>query len=115
MGWDLSPANIQYALERLHDKYQLPIIVTENGLADRSDTYRQWWITQTLIGMQKAIDGGVKLEGYLHWSLLDNFEWDKGFWPRFGLAEVEAKTLKRTLRPSAIWFGKVIKRLRAGE
>jgi beta-glucosidase len=112
LGWDLSPANIQQALERLHEKYKLPIIITENGLADRTDEHRQWWITQTLIAMQKAMENGVQLEGYLHWSLLDNFEWDKGTWPRFGLAEVNYKTFERTLRPSALWFGKVIKHLR---
>jgi beta-glucosidase len=111
-GWDLSPADIQHALERLHEKYKLPMIITENGLADSEDEHRQWWITQTLVGMQKAIDNGVKLEGYLHWSLLDNFEWDKGIWPRFGLAKVDYKTQERTLRPSAIWFGKIIKHLR---
>lgn len=114
LGWDLSPANIQHALERLYEKYKLPILITENGLADRADENRQWWITQTLIGMQKAMDSGVRLEGYLHWSLLDNFEWDKGKWPRFGLAEVDYATLDRKLRPSAIWFGKVIKHLREG-
>ena len=112
MGWDLSPANIQFALERLYEKYHLPIIITENGLADEEDTHRKWWITQTLIGMQKAIDNGVELQGYLHWSLLDNFEWDKGIWPRFGLAEVDYKTLERRLRPSAAWFGKIIKHLK---
>ena len=112
LGWDLSPANIQHALERLHEKYNLPILITENGLADADDQNRQWWITQTLIGMQKAMDSGVKLEGYLHWSLIDNFEWDKGFWPRFGLIAVDYKTLKRTPRPSAVWFAKIIKHLR---
>lgn len=112
MGWDLSPANIQHALERLHEKYNLPIIVTENGVADAADKDRQWWITQTLIGMQKAIDNGVQLKGYLHWSLMDNFEWDKGRWPRFGLAEVNYDTLERKLRPSAVWFSKIIRHLR---
>lgn len=112
MGWDLSPSNIQFALERLYEKYHLPIIVTENGLADAEDKDRKWWITQTLIAMQKAMDNGVELKGYLHWSLLDNFEWDKGFWPRFGLAEVNYETLERTLRPSGIWFSKIIKHLR---
>lgn len=115
LGWDLSPENIQYALERLHEKYHLPIIVTENGLADSEDEQRQWWITQTLLAMQKAMNNGVKLEGYLHWSLLDNFEWDKGFWPRFGLAAVDYKTKERTLRPSARWFGKIIKYIRDSE
>lgn len=112
MGWDLSPANIQYALERLHEKYHLPIIVTENGLADGEDEQRKWWITQTLIGMQKAMDNGVDLQGYLHWSLLDNFEWDKGIWPRFGLVEVDYETQERKPRPSSVWFGKIIKHLR---
>lgn len=115
MGWDLSPADIQHALERLHEKYHLPMIITENGLADAQDQQRQWWITQTLLGMQRAMDNGVKLDGYLHWSLLDNFEWDKGIWPRFGLAAVDYKTKERTLRPSAVWFGKVIKHLRSTE
>lgn len=112
LGWDLSPANIQFALERLYEKYNLPIIITENGLADGEDAQRQWWITQTLLAMQRALDNGVKLEGYLHWSLLDNFEWDKGRWPRFGLAAVDYATQERTLRPSAQWFGRVIKHLR---
>ena len=112
LGWDLSPENIQHALERLYEKYQLPIIITENGIADGLDENRQWWITHTLLGMQRALDNGVKLEGYLHWSLTDNFEWDKGTWPRFGLAEVNYETQERTLRPSALWFGKIIKHLR---
>ncbi len=112
LGWDLSPAHIQFALERLHDKYKKPIIITENGLADSEDVNRRWWLAQTIVAMQNAIANGVKLEGYLHWSLLDNFEWDKGKWPRFGLIAVNYDTFQRTLRPSAEWFGKVIKRLR---
>ena len=112
LGWDLSPADIQHALERVHEKYQLPIIVTENGLADGEDAHRQWWLTQTLSGMQKAMDNGVKLEGYFHWSLLDNAEWAFGKWPRFGLVAVDYASKKRTIRPSAKWFGKVIKHLR---
>ncbi len=112
MGWDLSPADIQFALERLYEKYNLPLIITENGLADGQDRHRRWWITQTLVGIQRAMENGVRIDGYLHWSLLDNFEWDKGFWPRFGLASVDRVSGRRTLRPSAVWFGKVIDKLR---
>ena len=112
LNWDLHPADIQYALERLHGKYKIPIIITENGLADANDSHRQWWITQTLIGMQKAIASGVHLQGYLHWSLMDNIEWASGKWPRFGLAAVDYATGERTLRPSARWFGRVIKKIR---
>ncbi|MEO5950252.1 MAG: family 1 glycosylhydrolase [Candidatus Saccharimonadales bacterium] len=113
LGWDLSPVDIQHALERLDEKYHLPIIITENGLADADDSRRQWWISQTLIGIQRALDNGVRLDGYMHWSLLDNFEWAHGKWPRFGLVKVDYDTKQRTLRPSALWYGKVIKHLRS--
>lgn len=111
-GYDMSPENLEYALERLYEKYKLPILIAESGVADSQDQYRQWWITQTLIAMQKAMDNGVVLEGYLHWSLTDNFEWDKGRWPRYGLIGINYATLERTVRPSALWFSKVIKHLR---
>lgn len=114
MGWTLNPADIQHALERIHDKYHLPIMITENGLADSADSYRKWWLTQTILGMQKARKYGVNLIGYIHWSLIDNFEWDKGKWPRFGLVEIDYSTKQRTVRPSAIWFGRVIRKLREG-
>lgn len=110
--WDLHPGDLQYVLERLHRKYKLPIIITENGLADGEDEQRRWWLTQTLLAMQKAMASGVELEGYLHWSLIDNFEWAYGKWPRFGLAAVDYSTGERSLRPSAVWFGRVIKKIR---
>lgn len=112
LQWYMAPGDIQYALERLHHKYKLPMIVTENGLADADDKDRKWWIAQTLNAMEQAMQNGVKLEGYLHWSLTDNFEWAFGTWPRFGLAAVDYQTGKRTLRPSARWFGRVIKNIR---
>ncbi|OYW42282.1 hypothetical protein B7Z28_01650 [Candidatus Saccharibacteria bacterium 32-45-3] len=115
LGWDLQPGDIQFVLERLHRKYKLPIIITENGLADADDTRRKKWIASTLRGMQAAIEHGVDLRGYLHWSLIDNFEWDKGKWPRFGLAAVDYKTMKRTLRPTAVWFAKIIEHIREQE
>lgn len=112
LGWDMQPENIQFVLERLFVKYNKPIIVTENGVADMHDETRQWWITRTLGAMHRAVQNGVPLEGYLHWSLLDNFEWAYGKWPRFGLCAVEYSTGKRTPRKSATWFAQVIKKLR---
>jgi beta-glucosidase len=114
LGWDMQPQNLEFVLERLHRKYKLPIIVTENGVADRDDEHRKWWISQTLVAMHKALQKGVKLEGYLHWSLLDNFEWASGFWPRFGLIAVDRKTKKRVPRESAKWFAKLLKQIREG-
>ena len=113
MGWDMQPDYVEYSLERLYDKYQKPILITENGLADADDEYRQWWLMQTILAMQKAIDKGVDIIGYLHWSLTDNFEWNKGFWPRFGLFSVDYKTMKRTPRASAVWLAKSIKKIRS--
>ncbi len=112
LGWDMQPANIEFVLERLHNKYKLPLIVTENGVADRDDEFRRWWISQTLVAMHKALQKGVKLEGYLYWSLLDNFEWAFGFWPRFGLIEVDYETQARRPRNSARWFAKILKQIR---
>ena len=112
VNWMLAPGDIEYVLEDLHGKYKLPILITENWLADADDEYRQWWIKETIVAMQKAMKRGAKLIGYLHWSLMDNFEWAYGKWPRFGLVAVDYKTGQRTLRPSAIWFGGVIKKLR---
>lgn len=112
LGWDMAPSDIEHAVTRLHDKYKKPILITENGVADHNDEYRKWWIMETLTGVRRAMDEGVPVLGYMHWSLIDNFEWGFGKWPRFGLATVNYATGERTLRPSAIWFGKVIKKLR---
>lgn len=87
-------------------------MITENGLADAEDRLRQFWITETIAAMERAMENGVPLIGYLHWSLLDNFEWAYGKWPRFGLIAVDDATGKRTLRPSAKWFGEEIARYR---
>lgn len=112
LGWDMSPGDLQYALERLYRKYKLPILITENGVADADDHNRQWWLVKSLLAMQQAMSEGVKLEGYLYWSLIDNFEWAEGFWPRFGLVNVDHETLERTVRPSALWLARVIDKLR---
>lgn len=112
MGWDMQPAHLEHVLERLYDKYHKPLLITENGLADASDSNRQWWLAETLRSMQRAIDSGVELIGYLHRSLLDNFEWDKGFWPRFGLFAVDYTTMRRTPRQSAVSLAKTLRKIR---
>ena len=112
LNWDMHPADIQFVLERLSNKYKKPLLVTENGLADATDKQRKWWLQETIVALSEARGHGANLIGYLHWSLMDNFEWAYGKWPRFGLVEVDYRTGKRTLRPSAIWFGAVIKKLR---
>ncbi len=105
LGWYMEPEGLYPLLLRTWAHYEKPIFVTENGLADASDEYRQWWLEESIIAMEKAISEGVDLRGYLHWSLLDNFEWAYGWWPKFGLIEVDRKHgMKRKIRPSAKWF-----------
>lgn len=108
VDWYMEPIRIKELLVWTHRRYQKPILITENGVADAADIYRQWWIEQTLLGLESAMDEGVELTGYLHWSLLDNFEWAYGWWPKFGLISVDRSTMTRHIRPSASWFAKKI-------
>ena len=109
MGWDMQPSDLRYVLDELWDRYKKPILITENGLADATDTHRGWWLQQTITAMHDAMSDGVDLLGYIHWSLLDNFEWNHGRWPRFGLIGVDYKTLERMVRPSARALARIIK------
>lgn len=109
MGWGLSPEGLYEVVKATGRRYQKPIIVTECGVADAQDETRAWYIKAVLRELHKAMTEGVVVHGFLYWALLDNFEWDKGFWPRFGLIEISPKTLKRTVRPSALEYAKVIK------
>jgi len=107
-GWEFYPESIYQALIELKP-YRKPVYITENGIADAKDNIRREFIEQVLVSVSRALSEGVDVKGYFYWSLLDNFEWDKGFWPRFGLIEVDYKTLERKVRPSAFVFRDIIK------
>jgi beta-glucosidase len=113
MGWYMEPEGLYPLLLSITRHFKgKPIIITENGVADATDEYRRWWIEESIVAMERAISEGVPLNGYLHWSLLDNFEWENGWWPKFGLVSVDTKHgMKRTIRPSAKWFAERIKKL----
>lgn len=108
MGWELYPEGIYHVLKDLKE-YDKPVYITENGLADARDKHRGWFMKESLKNVHRAIQEGVDVRGYFYWSLLDNFEWDKGFWPRFGLVEVEYETMKRKIRPSAYKYAEICK------
>jgi beta-glucosidase len=88
-------------------KYNLPVMITENGICTKDDNQRWKYIYDHLKYIHRAMNKGVKVTGYLYWSLLDNFEWDKGFAPRFGIVGINYKTYKRFIRKSARNFAKV--------
>ncbi len=102
-GRELYPEAIYHVLMDLK-RYNKPIYITENGLADAKDQKRGWFIFETLKWAHKAIDEGVDVRGYLYWTLVDNFEWAEGFRLRFGLLETDHDTLERKIRPSAIFY-----------
>lgn len=109
LGWELHPEGIYHLLLDLK-KFNKPVYITENGLADAADNKRAWFIKEILKFVHRAISEGTDVRGYLHWSLIDNFEWDKGFQARFGLLEVDYKTMKRTPRPAAKIYEEIIKK-----
>ncbi len=111
LGWDIYPQGLSKLL-MVVKKYKLPVLITENGICTADDDLRWDYIRQHLEQLSWAIGQGVEILGYIYWSLIDNFEWDKGFAPRFGLVAVDYQDYKRSVRPSANKLAAVI---RSGE
>jgi len=108
MGWEVYPPGI-YEVVKGFTRYGLPIIISENGLSTDDDSFRRDYIKQHLLQLLRAIKEGVPVQGYLHWSLLDNFEWDSGYSQRFGLVHVDFETQKRTIKDSARYYAEIIR------
>ena len=106
LGWDIYPEGIYQILLKLK-RYNLPVIITENGICTSDDNLRWEFLREHLKNVHLAMEQGVDVQGYLHWSLMDNFECDKGFGPRFGLIDINYNTYKRTVRESAKKFSQV--------
>ncbi len=107
LGWEIYPEGLYRVLKQVA-AYKLPILISENGLADASDRHRGEFLKSHIVQMKKAQSEGIPLIGYLHWSLTDNFEWAYGFTPRFGLVEIDYQTLKRKPRPSYFVYKEII-------
>jgi beta-glucosidase len=105
-GWEIYPKGLYRVLKRLQ-RYGKPVVITENGIADADDDQRARYLIAHLRQAHRAVREGVDLRGYIHWSLLDNFEWSEGFTKRFGLAEVDLATQSRVLRPSARVYSEI--------
>jgi len=116
LGWEIYPKGLFRTLLSIHKRYSnLPILITENGTADARDAFRSKFIVEHLTQLQRALKRNVPVEGYCHWSLLDNFEWVEGFSPRFGLYEVNYSTQERIPRASASLFSEIAKHNRLSE
>ncbi len=108
LGWELWPGGLEQAIMAA-SRLGKPVLVTENGVADASDRLRPAAIVAFVEAMHAAIGRGVDVRGYLHWSLLDNFEWADGYHGRFGLYAVDFDSTERprTRRPSAEVFARI--------
>lgn len=106
LGWEIYPEGLYQVLISLK-KYGLPVFILENGICTEDDSLRWDFIREHLKNLSRAISSGVKVLGYIYWSLIDNYEWDKGFAPRFGLIGVDYTNYQRTVKESARKFAKV--------
>ncbi|MBX4204855.1 MAG: glycoside hydrolase family 1 protein [Candidatus Doudnabacteria bacterium] len=100
MGWRTYPKGLYHVLLDLK-KFNKPIYITENGIANARDDMRKDFIREHLRWVARAIRGGADVRGYFYWSLIDNYEWADGYGPLFGLVEINRETLERKVRPSA--------------
>jgi beta-glucosidase len=101
MGSDIYPPSLAGAVRYAHQTTGVPVLVTEHGLAHDDDRHRAALLGPALEGLLDAIEGGVPVLGYLHWTLLDNFEWIFGYTMKLGLYEVDRTTFARVPKPSA--------------
>ncbi len=117
MNWHVTPEALYWGPRMLHERYGLPIVVTENGMANCDwihndgqvhDPQRIDYMRRYLQAYKRAIDDGTPAWGYFHWSIMDNFEWAHGYSKRFGLVFVDFETQERTLKDSARFYGQVI-------
>ena len=117
LGWYVSPDLMYWAPKFLYERYGLPVMITENGLACHDwicldgkvhDPNRIDFIARYLKSLKRAAEDGTEIMGYMYWSVMDNLEWAEGYDPRFGLIYVDYQTLERRIKDSGFWYGKVI-------
>jgi beta-glucosidase len=101
-GWEIVPEAFETLLRRA-SSLGLPLLVTENGLADEDDSRRSQFLEEHVAALER-VAASVPVAGYFHWSLLDNFEWLDGYGPKFGLYAFDPVTFERQPRPSAAVF-----------
>jgi beta-glucosidase len=118
MNWGIHPMGLKNEVMYMKEQYGNPVLyLTENGCAipdvpDENDFVCDWdrirFLQAHIRALHEAIQAGANVHGYFVWSILDNFEWERGYTQRFGLVRVNFDTLKRTPKQSAYWFRDVI-------
>lgn len=106
-GNEIVPGSLAGAVRYVHEATKRPILVTEHGYYITDDAIRAKQLPLALAELKRAMDEGVPVLGYVHWSLMDNFEWTSGYAPKLGLASVDPVTFQRTAKPSAAIYGRI--------
>jgi beta-glucosidase len=109
MGAEVFPPSLAGAVRYAHSVAGIPVIVTEHGVGTDDDHIRSTLIPQALIELKKVMDEGVPVRGYIHWSLIDNYEWVFGYRIHFGLHTLNRDTFERKRKPSATVLGEIAK------
>ena len=107
IGFEFRPEALGVTVRRAAEVTGLPVMVTENGISTLDDDERIEYTQQALRSLESCLADGVDVLGYVHWSALDSFEWVLGYWPKYGLIEVDHATQVRTPRASGHWLGRV--------
>ena len=109
MDYEYYPEGLEHVIRRVYEEMPMPIMVTENGIATADDTRRVAYIQTAMKGVENCIQDGIPVKGYMYWSMMDNFEWQKGFGMTFGLISVDRTTQTRTAKPSLVVLGNYTK------
>ncbi|HSV85927.1 MAG TPA: family 1 glycosylhydrolase [Levilinea sp.] len=107
MGYEFYPLALEHTIRMAWQDAQVPVMVTENGLATGDDTRRVAFIQQALEGVSRCLQDDIPLKGYFYWSMMDNFEWMLGYQKTFGIVGVDRATQQRLVKPSARFFGNI--------
>ena len=105
MDYEFYPEALEHVIRKVHEDFRGDLIVTENGIATADDSRRVEFIRRALQGVDHCVSDGIPVKGYCHWSLMDNFEWQKGFSMTFGLIGVNRETMERIPKPSLAFLG----------
>ncbi len=118
LGWVIDGRCLYWTIRQYWERYHIPIMVTENGMANPDavgedgsvhDSIRSDFLDDFIGNVKRAVEEGIPVLGYQHWSIMDNFEWTEGYAPRFGLVHVDYETQKRTIKDSGYHYAEIIK------
>lgn len=118
MDWVIDSRCIYWTIRQYYERYGIPVMITENGMANPDvvgtdgkvhDDIRVHFVDDFISQVKRAVDEGIPVLGYQHWSIMDNFEWCDGYGPRFGLIHIDYETQKRTIKDSGYHYAEIIR------